>query len=66
MNEQNQKELTPLQQAMLELVERQKQALKKCCDVCWGSLERVNILTLKCPACDKKFEVNDLIKEEED
>lgn len=53
--------LTPLQNEMSRLLEKQTQALKKCCPHCWGSLERENIITLRCPACQKPYGVEELL-----
>jgi len=47
---------------MQKLVEHQKQALAKCCPYCWGSLERETIISLRCPACDRIYYVEDLLK----
>ncbi|HDQ23191.1 MAG TPA: hypothetical protein ENN28_04485 [Candidatus Uhrbacteria bacterium] len=54
--------LSSTQKAMQKLVEHQKQALAKCCPYCWGSLERETIISLRCPACDRIYYVEDLLK----
>ena len=55
--------LSPLQKEMKRLLDQQKQALEKVCPHCWGSLERENIIQLRCPACSKIYYVEDLIQD---